>query len=541
MHKEPKDNPPGRPIISGNGTLTEPATKYIDYFLKPLVRKLPSFIEDTTDVLNKIQALRNIKDQFLVTMDVESLYTNIEHQEGLFALRHFLTESDIPATSHDFLFRLTEWVIHNNIFIFMDELYIQKIGVPMGSCFSPNYACLFLGLWEKYYVLSPANPFYHKITWYGRYIDDILLVFDGNVNELLDCHKYLNSINPNIKLSMEYSMSSINFLDLTIFKDEGDQLHTTLYRKSTSRNTILRADSFHPQHLKRNIPYGQFQRLRRICNCDVDFDQQAEDMSCRFLERAYKPTIVKRACDKAQSLNRDTLLTKTKKLNPTTQFRSMFVTTYSTCAEKIKIIIRDSWPVLESDPVLSTVFPEPPLFSFRHSPNLRDKLMHSYLPPATKNMWLRKPTGTFKCMNCPHCYNVNQTKTFTDVHNNKTFKQLDFINCNTTFVIYRLSCPCPEGFFYVGRTKRRLRDRLAEHKYAIRVRNQDYPMARHFMQHHNDNDSLLRIEGIEHVKQLARGGDRLLKLNQREAFWIHKLKACELPGLNEDFDLTCFL
>uniref|UniRef100_A0A8C6WK09 Uncharacterized protein n=1 Tax=Neogobius melanostomus TaxID=47308 RepID=A0A8C6WK09_9GOBI len=47
LHKEPRDNPPGRPIISGNGT--EPASKFIDYFIKPLVRALPSFIEDTTD------------------------------------------------------------------------------------------------------------------------------------------------------------------------------------------------------------------------------------------------------------------------------------------------------------------------------------------------------------------------------------------------------------------------------------------------------------------------------------------------------------
>ena len=31
--------------------------------------------------------------------------------------------------------------------------------------------------------------------------------------------------------------------------------------------------------------------------------------------------------------------------------------------------------------------------------------------------------------------------------------------------------------FYIGRTKRRLQDRLAEHKYAIPVGNEEYPMA----------------------------------------------------------------
>ena len=82
-------------------------------------------------------------------------------------------------------------------------------------------------------------------------------------------------------------------------------------------------------------------------------------------------------------------------------------------------------------------------------------------------------------MNCPHCSNVIQTKTFIDLKTHKNYKINDFINCNTTHVIYRLTCTCPD-VFYVGRTKRRLRDRLAEHKYAIRTNNPTYPIARHF-------------------------------------------------------------
>ena len=146
----------------------------------------------------------------------------------------------------------------------------------------------------------------------------------------------------------------------------------------------------------------------------------------------------------------------------------------------------------------------------------------------------------YKCMNCPHCSSVTQTKSFLDFKTQKTFKINDFINCNTTHVIYRLTCTCP-NIFYVGRTKRRLRDRLAEHKYAIRTNNINYPIARHFNKCHNNNDSLLRIIGMEHIKPLPRGGDRLIKLNQRETFWIHCLDALTFPGLNEDIDFMCFL
>ncbi len=148
--------------------------------------------------------------------------------------------------------------------------------------------------------------------------------------------------------------------------------------------------------------------------------------------------------------------------------------------------------------------------------------------------------GVYRCYNCPHCAHLIPSKAFTDFKSNKEYKIKDFINCNTTFVIYRLSCPCP-GVFYVGRTKRRLRDRLAEHKYAIRTGNADYQMAQHFLQAHNKNDSLLKIEALEHIRPLDRGGDRIRRLNQRETFWIHQLDALRYPGLNEDIEFKCFL
>ncbi len=43
-------------------------------------------------------------------------------------------------------------------------------------------------------------------------------------------------------------------------------------------------------------------------------------------------------------------------------------------------------------------------------------------------------------------------------------------------------------------------------------------MARHFHEAHNNNDNLLKVEGIEHVEQSIRGGDRLNKLLRRETF-----------------------
>lgn len=75
------------------------------------------------------------------------------------------------------------------------------------------------------------------------------------------------------------------------------------------------------------------------------------------------------------------------------------------------------------------------------------------------------------------------------------------INCNTTFVVYRLLCKC--RCFYIGRTKRRLKDRVSEHKNAIRKANLDYPMAKRFQNVHNSNPEGLMVEGLKTIKNLG--------------------------------------
>ena len=84
-----------------------------------------------------------------------------------------------------------------------------------------------------------------------------------------------------------------------------------------------------------------------------------------------------------------------------TQARLLFVTQYSTEARQINRIIQDNWAIVNSDPALQQVFPEPPLISYIRAPSLRDKLVHSYLPPEKKESWLKRPIGVYRCMNCP--------------------------------------------------------------------------------------------------------------------------------------------
>ena len=98
-------NPPGRPIVSGNGCPTERISQLVDFFLQPTVQELPSYLRDTTHFLSRLRHLGTLpKDCLLITMDVASLYTNIPNDLGLEAARETLTRlrltQDKPSTDN---------------------------------------------------------------------------------------------------------------------------------------------------------------------------------------------------------------------------------------------------------------------------------------------------------------------------------------------------------------------------------------------------------------------------------------------------------
>ena len=124
-------NPPCRPIVSGNGCHTERISQFVDFYLQPTVKDLPSYIKDTAHFLQKLQKIHKLpNDTILATMDVASLYTNIPNTQGLEAVRQALIHSSpsrqLPKT---FLSK----VLSMNNFDFTGKHFLQVGGTAMGT------------------------------------------------------------------------------------------------------------------------------------------------------------------------------------------------------------------------------------------------------------------------------------------------------------------------------------------------------------------------------------------------------------------------
>lgn len=76
----------------------------------------------------------------------------------------------------------------------------------------------------------------------------------------------------------------MNFLDLVIFKDEG-QLLTIFFFKSSDKNGHIPTDSCHHPNWLEAIPKGQGQCIRRNCSCLEDSKSQANILKDWFIEK----------------------------------------------------------------------------------------------------------------------------------------------------------------------------------------------------------------------------------------------------------------
>ena len=86
-------------------------SEYLDAVLQPLVQSLPTYVKDSTQALIFIENINpnpNFKPNYLLTIDVTSLYTCIPHSDGLKALEHFLNKRTTQDPPTDTLIRLVE-------------------------------------------------------------------------------------------------------------------------------------------------------------------------------------------------------------------------------------------------------------------------------------------------------------------------------------------------------------------------------------------------------------------------------------------------
>ncbi|KAI7790206.1 hypothetical protein IRJ41_018224 [Triplophysa rosa] len=247
---------PGRIIVSDCGSESYGVAEWLDYHLTPLVNKHPSHIKDTCDFLDKIRQVRIPIGASLFSMDVTSLYTEIEIDRGLQAVTRCLSENPRQGRPDQAILELLGISLRQNDFEFDGKWYLQVKGTAMGKRFAPAYANIYMAEWER--TLQEQGGQWPFCYW--RYVDDIWGVWDGTEQEFREWANILNTHHPSIKLTATYH-----------------------------------------KHIFRGIIKGQLTRYQRICTQTQDEIQARTELFRALKQRCYSRGMLRKVQREVQT------------------------------------------------------------------------------------------------------------------------------------------------------------------------------------------------------------------------------------------------
>ncbi|OCT84708.1 hypothetical protein XELAEV_18022864mg [Xenopus laevis] len=295
----------------------------------------------------------------------------------------------------------------------------------MGSNVAPAYANAFMARLEELHIYLDVDFARHCLAWW-RYMDDVFVVWRGDVDSLQRFHDRINEVHPSISFSLIFDLQKIYFLDVLVYRDQGGHLHTSLFTKPTDRNQILYYTSYHPPHLKKIYPN--------------------------------QPVVQEKTIQQAQYMV-EYPRTKKKQSN-----RIPFVTQFHADSEAVGKVLRRHWYLLQNAYPMIQKIKTMPLISYRKGRTIGAQVTSTQMKTKT----------------------IDRT----------------FLGCRS------------KG-------------------------NMTLPVSKHFLEKGHTADQL-KFMVLETIPPLKRGGDRELKLKQREVWWIKQLGSLYPSVLNKEYDLFLF-
>ena len=393
-----------QPIVAGPSSVTSKLSNYLDVLLKPLLRNVKSYIRETVDVLNNLP--EQLEDNvILATFDISSMYTNIDNDLGIEAIKYWL-ERDPEAIPNripkEFIIKGLKLVLQTNTFFFDGKHYLQIRGMAMGQKVAPTYVSLVMAYLElklhqeteKEYGTENKN--YILKNW-KRFPDDCFIHWNLKIASLDHSHNLLNSLHPRIKFTKEWSEKEINFLDVTVIKNTNGKVTTDVFYKATDSFNYVNFKSGHPRHTKINIPFNLARRIRIIVNAS-DKEKTTKRMNHLnniLQSKEYPPDLITSAINKAKDIPQGEL----RKVKAKTQDKNTlaFVSTYNPHNPNIFPMIKNTLPILRQSNKLSKVVDNIKIInSKRQPPNLKKILTRArfHSDESTPTMMVTKCTDS---------------------------------------------------------------------------------------------------------------------------------------------------
>jgi hypothetical protein len=442
---------PIRPIASIHGTPVDGLDWLTQQIIQQALKYVPAHIVDGDQVLKAINEVNLVPvvpgwKRVHVSLDVCNLYPSIPTKLGVASVMRILKDIyqeldtyNIPITC---IKMMLEHIFNNYEIQFDNKVYIQTKGAPMGARSSVALAIIVMHFIEMQAVEKLKKYLNMDIKYYGRYIDDTLLIYDIPIETDIHCKNTeilmaFNAIDHNIQFTMEEPSADVPwlpFLDTQLAIINNVTL-AKWYQKPLHSGNMLDALSFTSWNSKSNFIKMCFTKVRERSNFLVGIEEGYNKLYDLLTKNGYSHNTI------LSNLIKSTI--------PYTKTANKFT-------DKIPVRI-----VFQSN---------------RKNKVIKKEIDDSGLPIVFINDKINrlsklgfKPKPKVSCGN--DCKICKLTK--------------DQLDCTKKNVVYELSCRhCHKN--YIGTTNRTLKIRMVEHAADIAHNRHKYGPNAHIRDEHPD-------------------------------------------------------
>lgn len=442
--------------------------------LEPIRSKVKSSLKDVYAFKKFIPKFKPEDLPFirLYTVDVDSMYPNLDQKLGLPSMRFYLPwykELLPPRFTVDFIIEAMTFVLNNNTGYFNGEIYRQVTGTATGIKPAPAYADLSMGYLEIKLFYKLRARLGKKIAFYfwdmyRRYLDDGIIFWDTRLGDFEDVFDIMNKIHPGIRFTMESSDHALKYLDVLVYKDK-EGFKTVVQNKDTDSGSYVHFDSSHPRHCKENIPFSMARRVRALTDDDDLALVQMSELKSKFKLGNYPQGLVNSAVQNAMMLSPLELRMQEKhaKDDDIITFVHTFDPAHPELIWKIRSLVSRLYMSVDT----MQIFGDTKIIDSRREPsNLLRIFQHSRFDESGSAARIK---GVSKCNmpRCKLCEDIIETDSIFFNNLGCNFRIDAQMDCTVRNVVYALFCGgCAQS--YVGETVC-LRDRATSHRSNSKV------------------------------------------------------------------------
>lgn len=383
------------------------------------------------------------------------------------AIRKILKDNGHSYGEIQFLIGAIKLIFESNNFTYNDQNYLQICGMSMGSPCAPTICSLTFWAYEGPFILK--NP---KLLLWKRHIDDIFAIFAGTqkqLDKLIERFKRKSDFT----YTQKVSTSEVEFLDLTISKDSKHEISTTVYRHPAKIPVYTHAKSCQSDGVKRAIIRSTCIRFRRICSSNTGYDKESKKLKFQLIDRGYSSNVVGKIIKDVREMKRSDLLVRKDKTDISDNIPRLTINYIPEASMTVTRILKRNWNVI------ADLFKFSVKVGYRNNITIEDVLKGKTKYPRPKQNYSyvkdevpgQHVVGNLRdqkcerrsCKTCDEHLTIPQQPNWTIGRVNCRLPEKNIV-CETSNVVYMVSCTKCPGHYYIGETGQSLRDRMYGHR-----------------------------------------------------------------------------